>query len=279
MGNTRVQKALIYAGLVLFSAILITPMIWVVLNSFKTPSDYFTKPGFFPIDDNGKLYFSFAGYQGAVAYVKFGLWMRNTLIVAITNTVASAFFNTLAAYSFARLRFKHKDLIFKILLVPMMIPGAVTLVPTFLVVKTMGIYDTLWALIIPSLVWIGTIFLFRQQFLSLPKSLEEAARIDGASWFQVYWSVGLPAVRPMLVTSMVFGFLGAYNDFFYPSIVLVNPENYTLALGLASLLKSQDTRNFHIRLAVLVMMSLPLILVFLPFQKQIQKGFIAGELK
>ncbi|MFZ5817943.1 MAG: carbohydrate ABC transporter permease [Bacillota bacterium] len=280
MVKKRLNLIAIYAGLLFVAALLVVPMIWVVLASFKRPADLFQVASWLPRDaDTGQIYFSLDGYRGAFAYIKFATWMKNTLFVAITNTVASTFFNTLAGYAFARLRFPGREGIFRTLLIPMMIPGTVTLVPTFLIVLKLGAYDTLWALIWPSLVWIGTIFLFRQQFLSLPASLEEAARIDGANWFQVYFNIGLPAVRPMLITNAVFCFLGHYNDFFYPSIVLLDANNYTLALGLAALVRSQDMRNYHIRLAAAVLMSLPLILVFLPFQKQIQKGFIAGELK
>jgi multiple sugar transport system permease protein len=270
---------LIYAGLIFFAVLLVAPMIWIVFASFKTPADLFSRASFFPVDEHGRFYISLQSYRDAFAYLKIGLWMKNTLVVATVNTIASSFFNSLAGYAFARMNFPGREGIFKVLLTAMMIPGTVTLVPTFLVVKYLGLYNSLGALIWPSLVWIGTIFLFRQQFLSLPRALEDAALIDGANWFQVYYHVGLPSVRPMLVTNAVFCFLGHYNDFFWPTIVLVDPNKYTLALGLASLMGSQDMRNYHIRLAAAVMMSLPLLLVFLPFQKHITKGFVAGALK
>lgn len=279
MTQSRSSKLLIYLGLIAFALVLVAPMFWVLLASFKRPHDLFTRVTWLPMDDEGNIYFSLDSYRAAFAYLKFGLWMKNTLFVATVVTLGSTFFNTLAGYAFSRLKFPHRDAIFKTLLIAMMIPGTVTLVPTFMIVKWFGWYNSLEALIWPSLVWIGTIFLFRQAFMSLHRDLEDAARIDGANWFKVYWFVGLPSIRPMVVTNAVFCFLGAYNDFFWPTIVLVDPNKYTLALGLASLMGSQDMRNYHIKLAAAVFMSLPLILVFLPFQKYITRGFIAGELK
>ncbi|HEY3365583.1 MAG TPA: carbohydrate ABC transporter permease [Symbiobacteriaceae bacterium] len=275
----RFSRFLIFGGLVGVAVILIFPMLWIVSASFKTPADLFSRATLLPVDENGHFYISLQNYKQALAYLKFGLWVRNTLIVAITVNVIGIFFNTLAAYAFARLRFPFRDGIFKTLLIPMMVPGTVTLVPTFLLVKWFGWLDSLHGLIWPGIVWIGTVFLFRQQFLSIPRDLEDAAKIDGANWFLIYWNVGLPAVRPMLVTSLVFGFLGSYNDFFWPSVVLMDPKKYTLALGLASLMGSAEPRNYQIKLATAVMISLPMILVFLPFQKQLSKGFIAGALK
>lgn len=279
MSQKRWSLFLIYAGLITFAILLVAPMIWILFSSLKRPEDLFARASFFPVDKDGHFYMSFKSFEAALAYLQIGLWLKNTLIVAVTNTILSTFFNTLAGYAFARMTMPGRDSIFKVLLAATMIPGTVTMVPNFLVIKSLGMYNSLHALIWPSLVWIGTVFLFRQAFLSLPRDLEDAARIDGANWFGVYWHVGLPSIKPMLVTNAVFGFLNWYNDFFTPTLYLVDPKKYTLALGLASLMGSQDMRNYHIRLAAAVLMSLPLILVFLPFQKHITKGFISGALK
>ncbi|MFP7299928.1 carbohydrate ABC transporter permease [Neobacillus niacini] len=276
------DRILLYGFLILIAVILLGPFIWLVSASFKESKDIFsTTFTLFPQREDGSIYFSFENYTGAIEYLQFGSLFVNTLIVSVVTTIINLFFNSLAGYSFARLKFKGRDLIFKLMLTSMMVPGTVLLVPNMIIINKLGLYDSLGALMVPFLMSVYNIFLMRQHFLSLPRELEESAIIDGAGWFTVFWKIAMPLAKPICVVLGIFTFMWNYNNFLWPLVVINSPENYTLALGLGALISASNTsaENYPLMIAGAVVVSLPLIIIFALFQKHIMKGINVGGVK
>ena len=276
------DRLLLYAVLILIAIILVGPFIWLLSASFKESKDIFsTTFTFLPRREDGSLYFSFDNYTGAIEYLQFGPLFLNTIIVSSITTVFNLFFNSLAGYSFARLKFKGREVIFKIMLTSMMVPGTVILVPNMIIINKLGLYDSLGSLIVPFLMSIYNIFLMRQHFLSLPRELEESAIVDGAGWFTVFWKIAMPLAKPICVVLGIFTFMWNYNNFLWPLVVINSPENYTLSLGLGALISASNTsaENYPLMIAGAVLVSLPLIVLFTIFQKHIMKGINVGGVK
>lgn len=277
-----IDRLLVYVILILFVIILVGPFIWLVSSSFKENADIFSSQfSLIPRDQDGNIKFNFSNYALAMDYLNIGTLFFNTLIVALVNTALNLFFNSLAGYAFARLNFKGRDLIFKIALLSMMVPGTVMLVPNMIIVNKLGLFDSLGALILPVMMSVYNIFLMRQTFLGFPKELEEAGVIDGASRFRIFWSIALPLARPMLVVLGITTFMYNYNNFLWPLVVITSPEKQTLSLGLGALISASATNPelYPAMLSAAVLVSIPLILIFLFFQKYIVKGIGAGGVK
>ncbi len=198
-------------------------------------------------------------------------WFINSMFVSISITALVLFLSSLAAYAYARLEFPGRDVIFFALIVSLMIPAAVTLIPAFLLLRDLKMLDSYNALIWPAGAGVGGIFLLRQHFYSVPRELEEAAIVDGANRFWVYWRVCLPLVQGALVALGIFTFLGAWNDLFWPLIVLSNRINLTLPVGL--LILNQGTYvERGLAMAGGVMASIAPIILYIAFQRQIVQG-------
>lgn len=226
----------------------------------------------------GKLYITFKNYQAAFTYLDFVNLFKNTLLVAIINTLINLLLNSMAGYAFARLRFPGRDKIFKFMLISLMVPGTVLLIPNVIIVKMMGVYNTRLALILPFVMSVYNVFMMRQFFYSIPSSLEEAARVDGAGIIRTFFQIVLPLVQPALVTLGIFTFLWNYNNFLWPLVVLTDQQKYTLSLGLGSLITA-GLSKYPILIASSVIVALPLILLYITFQKYIAEGIIAGSVK
>jgi multiple sugar transport system permease protein len=184
----------------------------------------------------------------------------------------------MAGYAFAKYRFKGKKQLFNVLLSSMIIPSQVTMLPLFLMLKSMGLINTYMAIIIPGLANIFGIFLIRQYALSIHDSLIEAARIDGASDFQIYRTIILPLAMPILITLAIFTFLGTWNDFLWPLIALTDNSMYTLPVALANLM-GEHTKDPELMMAGSVVTIIPVIIVFLALQKYYLKGIMMGSVK
>jgi multiple sugar transport system permease protein len=202
----------------------------------------------------------------------------NSLFLAVTVTLISLFFNSMAGYAFAKYRFKGKNQIFNLLLSSMIIPAQVTMLPLFLMLKSMGFINTYFAIIIPGLANIFGIFLIRQYALSIPDSLIEAARIDGASDFRIYRTIILPLCLPILITLAIFTFMGTWNDFLWPLISLTDDSMYTLPVALANLM-GEHTKDPELMMAGSVITILPVLIVFLALQKYYIKGIMMSGVK
>jgi multiple sugar transport system permease protein len=198
-------------------------------------------------------------------------WFVNSVVVSTIITVLCVFLSSLTAYGFARLEFPGRDLIFLLLLFTLMVPGQVTLIPVFLLIRGLGWLDTYHALIWPGAVSVFGVFLLRQFFASVPRELEEAALMDGAGRFRIYWQIVLPLSRAAIVALTIFVFLGAWNDLFWPLVVLNSLELRTLPVGL-TVLQGTYTQERALVMAGTVIASAPVLVFYAIFQRRIIQG-------
>ena len=220
----------------------------------------------------------FSNYLEAWQAQPFGTYLLNSIIVTVLTTIGQIFSCSLVAYGFARYNFKGKNILFMILLSTMMIPWDVTMIPQYMEFKMLGWINTLKPLIIPA--WFGSayyIFLMRQFLMGVPRDFEEAARIDGANAFQIYWKIFMPILRPCLILVSVLNMISVWNDYLGPLIFLQDRSKFTLALGLASF-KGIHSTNIIPMLCITVIMIIPPIMVFLVAQKYIVEG-TSGAIK
>jgi multiple sugar transport system permease protein len=293
------KLTLLYLVLVPGALIFVAPFAWLVSSSFKHIGDIFSWPPQWipknPTFDNYKLFLglgSKAADRPAETAQYVGRWFINSMFVASSITILQLFFNSLAAYAFAKRRFPGRDVIFVMFLATMMIPGQVTLIPTYLVLKHVPLYggndilgngghgwlDSYYGLIAPGAVSAFGIFLIRQYMMSIPDELLDAARIDGASEFSIYWRVVVPLARPVLAATAIFTFIYAWEDFFWPLIVISSPDHYTVPLGLA-LYVIRNRTSWDIVMAGSVLATLPMILIFAVFQRHFIRGISITGLK
>ena len=217
-------------------------------------------------------------YVDAVVYGHIDRFLANSFVYAVIITAVGLFFNTIAAYAFARMRFPGRDILFATLLATMMIPHAVLLVPQFLVVRSLGLVDHPLGVVLPGFAGAFGIFLLRQFFLNIPEDLESAARIDGCGRWGILWRILVPLSKPALITLGLFSFMGAWNAFEWPLVVLSNEEYYPLTVGL-SLFRDQNTQDWPRVLAASVMGSFPLICLFYAVQRFLVGGISLSGMK
>jgi len=202
----------------------------------------------------------------------------NSALVAVLATVCSVVINSMAGYAFAKLRFRGRERMFGLLLAALVIPAQVGMLPLFLLMKSLGLVNTYWGVIIPSLASVFGIFLIRQFMLSIPQELLEAARIDGAGEWRIYWSVVLPLARPILATLAIFTFMTTWNDFMWPLIVLSDQSRYTLPVSLANLV-GEHAQDVELMMAGSVVTVLPVLALFLFLQRYYIAGLMVGSVK
>lgn len=277
-----IRKTAVYAALIALTLAFLVPYIWMLSSSLKTV-DGFSSPEFslLPKDGSGRLCFEWRNYVAAWNELNIPKVFLNTVIVCAVNTAANLFFNALAAYAFARMKFAGRDKIFLVSLTSMMVPGCVMLIPNFLIVNYLQIYDTLLALIFPFLMSVYNVFLLRQQFMAVEKEIEEAALIEGAGYFKIFRKICLPLVKPMLIVLGITTFMWNYNNFLWPLLALNSEENFTLAISLGMLMYngSADATMFPVMLAGAVMVSTPMIVAFFFLQRYILGGTMSGAVK
>jgi multiple sugar transport system permease protein len=249
------------------------PLIWLLLSSVMSDAEINRfPPALWP------SHISLGGYRYVLGNAMFPRWFANSLIVSLTSVVSNLVFGALGGYAFARMRFAGSRTLLVMMLATMAIPFQLTMIPTFLVMKKLGLIDTLGALIVPSLVTPFAVFLLRQFFLSLPRELEEAAWIDGCSRLRVLWSVVLPLSRPALSTVAVLTFLTTWNDLTWPLIAINHDVHYTLQLGLTTFQGQHHTRWSAV-MAGNVVTVLPVLLAFLGAQKSFIQSITSSGLK
>jgi len=202
----------------------------------------------------------------------------NSALLATGVTLVSLLLNSLAGYAFAKLRFPGRDRLFGLLLAAIVIPGQLSMLPLFLITRELGLVDTYLGAMIPGLASIFGIFLVRQYALSIPTTLLDAARIDGASEVRIYWSLVLPFLRPVLVTLAIFTFMGTWNDFLWPLIVLTDRDMHTLPVALATLL-GEHVQDTELMMAGAVVTVLPVVGLFLALQRYYIEGIVTGGVK
>lgn len=260
----------VHLVLIAIGLILVSPFVWMISTSLKEEGREFVWPPEFIPDP-----IVFANYPAALTYMPFHLFFRNTAVITVAATVGTILTASLAAYSFARLRFPLRNTWFILLLSTMMLPYIVTLIPTFLIFNFFGWIDTFLPLIVPF--WFGGsafyIFLFRQFFLSIPFELEEAARVDGASYFRIWWQIMLPLSGPVIASVMIFSFIHHWNDFFGPLIYLNSLENRTLSIGLRGF-QSMYQSEWNLLMAASAAVVLPVVVIFFVTQRYFMRGIV-----
>jgi len=263
----------LHAIMLLISIVTLLPFLWMLGASFMTTGEASTfPPRFIP------SYFTLQQYITLFERLALGRYFLNSLILAISVAVTSLLINSMAGFAFAKFSFKAKRPLFTILLSSMIIPAQVTMLPVFLLLNKLGLLNTYFGIIIPGMASIFGIFLIRQYLQSIPDSLLEAARLDGARDFTIYWRIILPLAKPVLVTLALFTFMGTWNDFLWPLIVMTKQSMYTLPVALANLL-GEHVLDPEMMMAGSVITTLPVLVVFLMLQKYYIQGILLGGLK
>lgn len=278
--HPRIQpgRVLIWLALCAGSVVMVLPVVWMVSTSLKEPAQVFRfPPEWIPNPVRWR------NYPDALTAMPFGRYVMNTLIITVLNMVGVLFSASLAAYGFARLRFPGRDVIFWILLSTLMLPQAVVLIPRYIEFRYLGWIDTWKPLIVPNFFASGVggvfyMFLLRQFFRTIPGELSDAARVDGASEFRIYWQIIMPLSRPALIVVLIFTFLDNWNNFQEPLIFLSTPEKFTVALGLASF-RGLFTTQWHLLMAATTVTILPVVVLFLILQRYFVRGVVLTGLK
>ncbi|HPH98184.1 MAG TPA: carbohydrate ABC transporter permease [Anaerolineaceae bacterium] len=266
-------RFVLYAVLVVSSITMIIPFYWAVSTSLKMEQFVFSNPPqWFPNPPTLQAYLS------VFTRINFGKYFLNSVFVAVITTLGHVFFDTLAAYAFAKLTFPGRDKIFFVLLLGLMVPFQVNLIPLYRIMATLGWTNTYLALIVPNLTSIFGIFMMRQFLKSIPNDLLDAGRIDGCSEFGVFWRIVAPLALPGIATLIILTFMGTWNDFLWPRLVTSSEALFTLPVGLAQL-QAKNTSNVAQIMAGTVLTALPMIIVFLFMQRQFIEGMTAGALK
>ncbi len=264
--RTRVRNLGLHLLLIAGSILMLVPFFWMVATSLKEPGDVFIYPPQWipqPVQ--------WENYQETVTVMPFGRFYLNSAIQALSVTALQLLTASLAAYAFARLRFKGRDLLFLLYLATMMIPFPVTMIPNFIVLRYLKWIDSFQALILPPAFSAFSTFLLRQYFMSIPVEMDDAARVDGASSFRIWWQIILPLSGPALATLAIFTFLGQWNSFLWPLIVTNSEEMWTLPVGLATF-QSQYSVQWHLLMAGSVIAVLPILVIYIVGQKWFVRG-------
>jgi multiple sugar transport system permease protein len=261
------------AALGLAAFVAIAPLLWMLSVSFMPTGAASTyPPPLWPAAPTLQQYRELFGRGGM------GRYFANSLGLALALTLLSALFNTMAGYAFAKLRWRGRERLFNALLAALVIPGQVAMLPLFLMLKGMGLVNTYAGVLIPGLASVFGIFLVRQYARNVPDELLEAARLDGAGEFRIFFAVVLPLLKPVLVTLAVFAFLGSWNDFMWPLIVLTDGDLYTLPVALASLSR-EHVQDSELMMAGAVVTIAPVLLLFLSLQRYYMQGLLMGGVK
>jgi multiple sugar transport system permease protein len=249
------------------------PLLWMLSVSFMQPGESNAlPPPLLPASPTLHNYRTLFAQNGMLRY------LANSLLVASAVTATSLLFNVMAGYAFAKLQFKGRDRTFQALLAALVIPGQVAMMPLFLLLKSMGLVNTWAGVVLPGMAGVFGIYLVRQYARSLPDALLEAARMDGAGEWRIFWLVVLPLLRPVIVTLAVFGFLGSWNDFMWPLIVLTDTDLHTLPVAVAALSR-EHVADGELMMAGAVVTVLPVLLLFLALQKHYMQGLLMGSVK
>ncbi len=312
-GIQKVNKLIIYLLLSIFAMVSLLPLYWVFSTSLQLSSyqdeelerqvSYVDSnpPKMYPVgiteyfehwgkarDADAATYHrevmdyiiedTFSGFTTLFSKNNVGVWFFNSFYIAVVVTIGILLFDSMAGYVLAKKRFPGRNLIFWSIIATMMIPGQVTLVPLFIMVRNFGIMDTHWALIFPDLAMVFGVFLMRQFMHSIPDELIDAAKIDGASEWKTYWKIILPLAKPGLAALGIFTFMNVWNSFLWPIIVLNDADLYTLPVGLKTL-QDANLASFKLLMSGAAIASIPMIIVFMLFQRHFVKGLTLGGVK
>jgi len=257
-------KAVINVFLWAMALIEMLPIMWLFSTSLRPAERMFDlPPAFFPTSFHWQNYVYVFDPSGWRSDLKFPLYFLNSFKIASTVTAGQLLTCSMAAFAYARLRFRGRDALFFTFLASMMVPTTTVVVPYFIIIRTLGLVDTHWALILPGLTSAFGVFLLRQYFLTLPSDLMDAAKIDGASFFRIYWNILLPMVGPGLASLGILTFLASWNEFYFASLFLRTWDKFTLPLGLVMLSGPWSTISVPVLLAAVFVSIMPVLIVFL----------------
>jgi len=268
----KIQQWIAGIVLTLGGLLVAIPFIWMILSAFKPESEVLQlTPTLWPET------FTTENFVYLFENMNFGVYSRNTIIIVLCSFVG-LFFNAMAGYAFAKYKFKGREKLFYLVLATMMIPGQVTMIPVYLILNQMGLTNTMAGVVLPGLVGAFSIFLFRQFMSTIPDELLEAARLDGASEFRVFMQLVLPISKPIMAVQGILTFIAGWNSFLWPLIIANDESLYTLSVGL-SLLKGQYGGNFALQMAGSTFMVVPIVIIFIIFQKHIIEGYTISGMK
>ncbi|MDA4891192.1 carbohydrate ABC transporter permease [Streptomyces sp. MS2A] len=260
--------------LVLFGLFMLAPLVWLFVQSLTEPSSAFTSPpNWLPIP------FTLQSFADVFTYMPFFQQFGNSLILAAISTGGALLFSVLAAYAFARIPFRGSRALLVLMLSALMVPGQLVVIPIFIMMRQAGLVDTLASLWLPALINVFQIFFLSQYFKTIPRELDEAARIDGAGHLWILFRMLIPLSGPAIAALAILGFEASWNGYFGPLIFLSSPENMTLPLGLVTLQNGFGAAPTVVVFAAITMVVLPLLIVFLAFQRQIVESVASTGLK
>ena len=273
MRRQRLGAVALYALLIGGAVLAMLPMLWMISASLMPTGEATTyPPKLFPRT------VTFEHYRTLFTRLSLGRYLINSTIIAVTVTAISLIINSMAGYAFAKLRFRSRERVFRLLSAGLVVPVQVSMLPLFLLMRELGLINTYWGVIIPSMASIFGIFLVRQYALSLPDDLLDAARVDGASELRIYRSIVLPVITPILATLAIWTFLSTWNDFMWPLIVLSDERRFTLPVALASLV-GEHVQDTELMMAGSVLTVMPVLVVFLFLQRYYMAGLMVGSVK
>ncbi len=273
IATRRSFTIIVYALLIALAFSMIFPYLWMLANSFKSRTDFFTNPySVIPMPP------TLSTYYDALTIGRMGVYLGNSILYAAAVLVVQLFIDSLAAYSFARVDFPGRETLFLAVLATLMLPGSVTLIPTFLIAHGLGLTNTFTGVVLPGFAGAFGIFLLRQFFLNIPRELEDAARIDGSGFFGTYWRIMLPLAKPAMVTLGVFIFLNEWSSFVWPLIILSDWKKYPVTVGIA-LFRDVNQINWPAVFAGSTIVSFPIVILFVLAQEYIIGGISLSGLK
>lgn len=268
-----IKTSLWYVVLVLISIITVFPFLWILLTSLKGPSDllFSTPPQFLPNDP------TLSNYSRVLDALPIPKFFLNSIVASTTTTMLNMLIASLTTYPLAKMRFRFREPIFYLLLATLIVPLQLTFIPSYLLARFFGYYDSLPAIIWPGLASAFNIFLMRQAFKGVPNELIDAARVDGARDWRIWWQIALPLVRPTVATVAILTFVTSWNDFLWPSLMLPTTGNKTLPVGLAAL-SSYFSSDFRSIAAGVTMTVIPILIFFVALQRYFVRG-LSGAVK
>jgi len=271
--SERLRTLVIYLLLAFGVGVMLFPFLWMVATSFKLPQDVY----------NLRLIpetITFDNYAAIFKKAPFAAWIKNTLIISLIATVTVLIFDTAAGYVLAKFSFAGKQLIFLLIISTLMVPTEMLIIPWYLIANNLGWSDTYWGVLFPGIITAFGIFLMRQFMDSIPSDLLDAARIDGLNEWRILLHIAIPLVKPAIITLIILTFIGNWNQFIWPLIVLQTEEKFTMPVGIVYFSSElKDTSNWILIMAGTTISIAPLIIIFLIFQKQIIRGIALSGMK
>lgn len=267
----QVITSQVFATIIVF--IFLIPVLYTIASSFKSMAELFsTTPTFFPKK------WTLANYILVLSSGNYLRYILNSLIVATTSTIIAIVINTMSGYALAKFKFKGSTVIMIVILSTIMLPLEIFMAPIFKIITFFGMYDSLWAIIIPPAATPTGIFLMRQYLLTIPDDIILSARIDGASEWKIFTKIIIPNAKPAIATLAIFSFMWRWNDYIWPLISIFTPEKYTLQLAIANLTGEFGT-DYTSALAISVFSMIPMLIIFIIFQKQFVQGTVESGMK